>query len=49
MRSDRKGRLITICVLAGAVVMIGLALTGTSANESVPLAGGSGRHKIIVP
>jgi hypothetical protein len=29
MRSDRKGRLITICVLAGAVVMIGLALTGT--------------------
>ena len=29
MQSDRKSRLITICMLAGAVVMIGLALTGT--------------------
>src|SRR5262249_35686569 len=27
--SDRKSRLITICMLVGAVVMIGLALTGT--------------------
>jgi len=27
--SDRKSRLITICMLAGAVAMIGLALTGT--------------------
>jgi hypothetical protein len=26
---DRKSRLITICMLVGAVVMIGLALTGT--------------------
>jgi hypothetical protein len=29
MRSDRKSRLITICMLASAIVMIGLALTGT--------------------
>jgi len=29
MQSDRKSRLITICMLAGAVVMIGLVLTGT--------------------
>jgi len=29
MQSDRKSRLIAICMLAGAVVMIGLALTGT--------------------
>jgi hypothetical protein len=29
MQSDRKSRSITICMLAGAVVMIGLALTGT--------------------
>jgi hypothetical protein len=29
MRSDPKSRLITICMLAAAVVMIGLALTGT--------------------
>jgi hypothetical protein len=29
MRSDRKGRLITICMLIGALAMIGLALTGT--------------------
>jgi hypothetical protein len=28
MQSDRKSRLITICMLAGAVVMIGLVLTG---------------------
>jgi hypothetical protein len=27
--SDRKSRLISICMLVGAVVMIGLALTGT--------------------
>jgi|SRR6516225_776289 len=27
--SDRKSRLITICMLVGAVVMIGLVLTGT--------------------
>jgi hypothetical protein len=27
--SDRKSRLITICMLAGAIVMIGLVLTGT--------------------
>jgi hypothetical protein len=27
--SERKSRLITICMLAGAVVMIGLVLTGT--------------------
>ena len=26
--SDRKNRLIAICMLTGAVVMIGLALTG---------------------
>jgi len=29
MRRDRKSRLITICMLAAALVMIGLALTGT--------------------
>jgi hypothetical protein len=29
MQSDRKSRLITICMLASALVMIGLALTGT--------------------
>src|SRR5215813_297797 len=29
MQSDRKSRLITICILASALVMIGLALTGT--------------------
>ena len=29
MQSDRTSRLITICMLAGAVVMIGLALRGT--------------------
>jgi hypothetical protein len=29
MQSDRKSRLITICMLVGAVVMIGLVLTGT--------------------
>ena len=29
MRSDRKSRLITICMLASAIVVIGLALTGT--------------------
>ena len=29
MQSDRKSRLIAICMLAGAVAMIGLALTGT--------------------
>jgi hypothetical protein len=29
MQSDRKSRLITICTLAGAIVMIGLVLTGT--------------------
>ena len=29
MQSDRKSRLITICMLAGAVVMIGLVLAGT--------------------
>jgi hypothetical protein len=29
MRSDRKGLLFTICMLASAIVMIGLALTGT--------------------
>ena len=29
MQSDRKGRLITICMLAGAIVMIGLVLAGT--------------------
>jgi len=29
MQSDRKSRLITICMLAGAVLMIGLVLTGT--------------------
>jgi hypothetical protein len=29
MQSDRKSRLITICMLAGAIVMIGLVLTGT--------------------
>ena len=28
MQSDRKSRLITICMLASAIVMIGLALTG---------------------
>jgi hypothetical protein len=28
MQSDRKSRLITICMLASALVMIGLALTG---------------------
>ena len=29
MQSDLKSRLITICMLAGALVMIGLVLTGT--------------------
>ena len=29
MRSDRKSQLITICMLIGALAMIGLALTGT--------------------
>ena len=29
MRSNRKSRLITICMLVSAIVMIGLALTGT--------------------
>jgi hypothetical protein len=29
MRSDPKSRLITICRLAGAIVMIGLVLAGT--------------------
>jgi hypothetical protein len=29
MQNDRKSRLITICMLAGAIVMIGLVLAGT--------------------
>jgi len=29
MQSERKSRLITICMLASALVMIGLVLTGT--------------------
>ena len=29
LQSDRKSRLITICMLVSAIVMIGLALTGT--------------------
>jgi hypothetical protein len=32
--SDRKSRLIAICMLAGAVTMIGLALTGTLHSRS---------------
>src|SRR6516225_3915208 len=29
MQSERKSRLITICMLASALIMIGLVLTGT--------------------
>jgi hypothetical protein len=38
MRSDRKGRLITICMLIGALTMVGLALSGTLQMSRLPVA-----------
>jgi hypothetical protein len=35
--SDRKNRLITICMLVGAVVVIGLALSGTLQMSRLPV------------
>ena len=36
MQCDRKVQLISICMLAGAIVMIGLALAGILEMKSVP-------------
>jgi hypothetical protein len=36
--SDLKGRLITICMLVGALAMIGLVLTGTLQMSRLPVA-----------
>ena len=48
MQSDRKSRLITNCMLASALVMIGLALTG-NLQMRVSHSQNSCRPKLIAP